>query len=319
MLTRLEVSGYRGFRQAQVEGLSSVNLFIGPNGSGKSTLLESILILGQGYYHNDPLNIGRLVWIHDRRNEVQHGFDSWWHGRSQSATITISGRIHGRDIKVTVTRSSGQNAEWSTHPKPQDLQDEPLVFLTKLLPLDAKRALERKVEEVLWKQAFMEGAHNTVAQLFENIYDIKIRSLTFTQDHEILVDVPPRPLRLDDLGSGMRITFRVLLAALMSSGSALLLEEFDAYQYKTSLEKLAVALCDIAEQQKVQLFLTTHSLESVHSFLKAAAGRDNDWIKVFPLSLSPQGVLSTRGMPRTDAENLLSAGLDLRDLTSYAK
>jgi AAA15 family ATPase/GTPase len=319
MLTRLEISGYRGFRQAEVEGLSRVNLFIGPNGSGKSTLLESILILGQGYHQSDPLNVGRLVWIHERRNELQQRFDSWWHARNYSAAITIGGKLHGRDVKVTLSRALNQLPQWSVTPKLGDLQGASLVFLTKLLPLDAKRALERKVEEVLWKEAFLQGAHNTVAQLFENIYGIKIRNITFTQDNEILVDVAPRPLRLDDLGSGMRIAFRVLLAALMTGGSALLLEEFDAYQYKTSLENLAVALCDIADQQKMQLFLTTHSLESVHSFLKAAASRDNDWIKVFPLSLSAQGVLSTRGMPRTDAENLLSAGLDLRDLTSYAK
>lgn len=192
-------------------------------------------------------------------------------------------------------------------------------FLSKVLFLDATRALSKTVEERLWSPVFLAGAHTELSREFETIYGIKVRTFSFTQEGELLVDMEPRPLRLDDLGAGMRIAFRSLLGAASAAGSALLLEEFDAYQYKTSLEKLAAALCNVAERRKIQFFMTTHSLESVHAFLAAAESRANDWIKVFPLSLSSDGILSSHGMPRSDALGLLAAGMDLRNITSYAK
>lgn len=165
----------------------------------------------------------------------------------------------------------------------------------------------------------MSGGHREIMASFREIYGKEIRALTYTGRGSLLADVDPRPLRLDDLGAGMRVAVRVLMAAMVCSGSALLLEEFDAYQHKASLAQLARTLCKMAVDRSVQLFMTTHSLESVHAFVAGAAGLDDGGLKIFPLELGADGTLTARGMERGDALRLLEAGVDLRDLTSYAK
>ena len=316
MLKSIQIEGFRGIRTGKLEGLSRINILIGPNGCGKSTILEAIHITAASWFRHDVINEERISNLRKRRNEKNFSGWSFKHLYQTPVVITLS--IGGANIPYKVTISPNGNS-LSHDPAALENNSPPHEFLRKLLFLDAPRALSNIVENQLWKEAFLLGAHNDLMALFEKIYGRRVRNLTFTLDGDLLVDIEPVPLRLDDLGGGMRIAFRLLLAALMTGGSALLLEEFDAYQYKTSLEKLAEALCDIADRRDVQLFMTTHSLESVHAFLTAAAPRADDWIKVFPLSLDAEGELRTRGMPRSDALGLMAAGMDLRDLTSYAK
>ncbi len=322
MLEVLDIHGLRGIREGQLQSLGRVNLLIGPNGCGKSTILEALSILAAHYFRRDPMGEIRRDRLHKRRNEPDPAA-SLWYGRQPRATLGISAKFKNRTVTLNLAAQfpSGYS-EQADPPQLPDPATEPAVeYLQKLLFLDAERALSRQVEESLWDATFMAGAHHELIRVFEGIYGLKLRSVTFTKGHDFLVDIEPRPLRLDDLGAGMRIAFRILIAALVTEGSALLLEEFDAYQYKTSLGRLAEALCEIAEKKRVQLFMTTHSLESVHAFLKAAEsqGRPDDWVKVYPLTLSHDGVLTSKGMRRTEAQNLMTYGLDLRDITSYAK
>lgn len=317
MLKSLQINGFRGINSGKLEDLAHVNIFIGPNGCGKSTILEVLDITASGYYATDALAKNRLNRVARQRNENQIE-QGWWFARRRQTPISFKLSLNNQTFEFTIQPNSpvpSVSPSLSNHPNFIPCFE----YFRKLLFLDARRALEKTVEGVLWEGVFLSGAHNALAGTFESIYGIKVRSITFTKEQDLLVDVHPRPLRLDDLGAGMRIAFRILLAALSADNSALLLEEFDAYQYKTSAEKLAAALCDVADRQNVQLFMTTHSLESVHAFLAAAESKPDDWLKVFPLSLGEDGTLTTRGMPRSDAQGLLAAGMDIRDLTSYAK
>lgn len=64
MLTRLDISKYRGFRQCKLDGMAQVTLFVGKNNSGKTSVLESAHFLASG---GDP---DVLATAAARRNEV---------------------------------------------------------------------------------------------------------------------------------------------------------------------------------------------------------------------------------------------------------
>lgn len=320
MITSLEFLRFRGIREGKIEGLARVNVLIGPNGSGKSTILEGLEMLAQQWSDTDLLSESRSQRLPARRNE-RHLADGLWYGREIALPLKITACLDGQKVTLTMSRSPDGTTHMTTEPEPH--QSLPVLrplanYLGRLLFLDGTRALSKKVEEILWEKAFLSGAHRTLMRLFEKIYGLKVHNVTFTKGADLLIDLDPRPLRLDDLGSGMRISFRIMLAALCAQASALLLEEFDAYQYKTSMTELARALCDVAEEKDVQMFLTTHSLESVQSFLEASAAKGKEWLKVFPLSLEADGILRTRAMPGEDARKLLDSGLDLREITAYA-
>lgn len=319
MISGLEFHHFRGIREGKIEGLAQVNVLIGPNGSGKSTILEGLELLAQQWSDPDLLSEHRSQRLPERRNE-RHLAEGLWYGR-EIGSLRIAAQFNGQKFSVTMNRGPNGGVGINAEPNPHQGQGvSPTLkdYFSRLLFLDGTRALSKKVEETLWDKAFLSGASRTLTKLFEKIYGLTVHNVTFTKGGDLLVDLDPLPLRLDDLGSGMRISFRILLAALCARASALLLEEFDAYQYKTSMAELARALCDVAAEKNVQLFLTTHSLESVHAFLEAAKDKGKEWLKVFPLSLETDGVLRTRGMPGEDARKLLDSGLDLREITSYA-
>lgn len=321
MLESLEIKGFRGVNAGGLEGLGRVNVLIGPNGCGKTTILEALLVLASSIGSTDVLGVNFLDIVGGHRNEGRLP-PACWFATSFPAQIAIAATMREVTLRSVVQRDS-----WTvrTEPRgevvrgPSDEIQEARRFLTNLLFLDATRALSARVEHVLWDRAFQSGAHREIMRLFEAIYGRRIETLTYTADQRILLDLPPRPLPLDSLGAGMRIAFRVLLAALVARGSAVLLEEFDAYQNKAALAKLADGLTEVAVRNDVQLFLTTHSLETVNAFLNAAEARKGGIFKVFPLELALDGTLRAHGLAEEGARKLLDAGLDLRDLDTYAK
>lgn len=103
MLTRVDVVGYRGFRQFQVSDLSTVNLFVGRNNCGKTALLECVHFLASG---GDPyvlLNAatrrGELVAEDQRNLDLSHFFHQ--HEIRPGSTFEVSCDAGSQSIVVS--------------------------------------------------------------------------------------------------------------------------------------------------------------------------------------------------------------------------
>lgn len=46
MISSLDISNFRGFKQLHLDGLRRFNIIVGESGSGKTALLESIFLVG---------------------------------------------------------------------------------------------------------------------------------------------------------------------------------------------------------------------------------------------------------------------------------
>ena len=127
MLTRLQVSNYRGFQSFRVDGLARVNLFVGKNNSGKTALLEGIQFLTSG---GDPAILNEVA---ERRGEliitrreapftqlvdIAHFFHG--HALALDASFSFTGddgyapvsvKTYAQRSNVEVEDSSGQAAE----------------------------------------------------------------------------------------------------------------------------------------------------------------------------------------------------------------
>jgi hypothetical protein len=88
MLTRIEISNYRGFKDYRMEQLARLNLLVGKNNSGKTALLESIHFLASG---GDPSVLSGAA---SRRGEIVFA------GREEPAFLDISHFFHGHDISL---------------------------------------------------------------------------------------------------------------------------------------------------------------------------------------------------------------------------
>jgi len=77
-----------------------------------------------------------------------------------------------------------------------------------------------------------------------------------------------KPLSLYDYGNGMYKAFYIASAALLSENGVLLIDEIETGIHKEALCKFIKYLIQICREKKIQLFLTTHSLETLDLFLE---------------------------------------------------
>jgi hypothetical protein len=116
MLTRIEVTNYRGFKSYRMDGLSRVNLFVGKNNSGKTALLEGIQFLTSG---GDPTVLAEVA---QRRGELivsppEHLIDisHFFHGHVLAdASFSLSGDNGYQPVSVktfTLKNGRGETAE----------------------------------------------------------------------------------------------------------------------------------------------------------------------------------------------------------------
>jgi energy-coupling factor transporter ATP-binding protein EcfA2 len=316
MLKTLEIENMRGIRKGTISDFSRINILIGPNGCGKSTVLESLVLLATPFSGKDPIEGNSRDHLMAQKRNANSIYQSQiWH--LDSSRLSCKATFDFGHIQYSMLKPSG--IEFSPRPSAGNNNNRDICgYMDRLLFVDSTLALKRNVEQVLWERAFMSKLHKELLRHWSSTFGRNVESISYTPD-KMLVDCEPGPLYLDSHGAGMRIAFRILLAAVVSDGSLLLLEEFDNYQHKTSMERLAAALCEIAEQHKTQIIMTTHSLESVHAFVAAAKLLNKDLVRIFPLELDASGTLTTRGLKSDNAANLMASGLDLRELTSYAK
>ena len=90
MLTKVDISNYRGFKAYRMEGLTRVNLLVGKNNSGKTALLEAVHLVASG---GGP---AVLMETANRRGEVIPATE----GRNTSTYPDLTHFFHGHELKV---------------------------------------------------------------------------------------------------------------------------------------------------------------------------------------------------------------------------
>lgn len=324
MLTGISLSRFRGILEAHVEGFARVNLFVGKNGSGKSTLLESIYTVGT--QAGSPA--GPLMQLRDgsrdynSRSEPLHWQDSFWFGRDKTSPLKID-LVFGAAQTVRLIAPLGERAATLAsiikgQPTPFSAKvvgADIVKYLSAMRIADARSLLNRNTEQQLWDLALNERLDRTLVKAINDIYSLNLEGFSYSSQASVLKALfndRPYALDVDDLGAGMRIAIRLFLNLIPAKGGALLVEEFDAYQHVGALEKLAASLFRIATDLNVQVFLTTHSEETVRSFVSNDGIPERDQIRVFQTSLSPTGEFKAALLKAPQAATLLEAGVDVR-------
>lgn len=124
MLTRVDISNYRGFKSYRMEGLTRVNLLVGKNNSGKTALLEGIQFL------TSRGDLAVLPEIAKRRGElafpVKEGArrgEPWvdiahlfyGHVLAPTTSLAISGDHGYRPVRLSVRTGPFRGADAGAH------------------------------------------------------------------------------------------------------------------------------------------------------------------------------------------------------------
>ena len=367
MLKSVAIRWFRGVKEAVVDGLSEVNVFIGRNGAGKSTLLEAIYLASSWANSRDEFRgMSKLDYVLFRRGG-RGGWkttkDSLWYFMEIDREMEIDVVFdNGRMLEFRVVHFAGtENAvclrlseelmksvirpthTWQPEYRynlygdvilnirdrtitsaPYDLRSimlkvlrDEVRFLEGVTLVDVRLLSEpRVVEESVWAKLLAKRLDKLVVELMREEYEPDAEDLTympFAGSYMLAVKLSRTTVPIDALGDGARIA--VLLASIASvvEDTALLLEDPETHQHPRGLASLMRFLLSMAKKRRLQLFITTHSIELVN-IIRKLCGEEGLGLRLFFMERGGDGVVDVRAMESLDVDVLLKLGIDPRFL-----
>lgn len=302
MIKKLDIKNLRGISQCSIDDLGQINLFLGQNNCGKSTILESLFLLTGG---TKPYNYQRIN--HLRRCPVRGGEDLLLniYGLNKENTISIVGEVdgHQRDLSIRYDESTHQqiavdgNLGGINDALPKDYvitftlnAENGVAIVTKMLNQaetpDRINVQSADGENIVIPAFFIspaepyENVENYYSQAIESKQEAVIESVVRRVDSSvidlkfangrIMVDVGfDKRIPVQLMGDGMKKVLSVVVNMAMVRNGVILIDEIDNGLHYTSMPILWKAIIEAARANNVQVFATTHNLDSLRALSDA--------------------------------------------------
>jgi len=209
-------------------------------------------------------------------------------------------------------RTHQQAGEWQTI---KDRFDEGLANFLSLVHILEPSLIHQPFNEAFWYELAKDRKEKKVIDLLNEIYQTNLETLNFglfpPPQRRLIAALPEQNVAVDWFGDGFRYAVNILSLGVVLQGTALLVEELETHQHPESLRMLTETLFKLAKQQKLQLFLTTHSMELITYALNAAKETGVD-TKLHHLTLDREGTLDAVSASQPDSKLLIDIGHDPR-------
>lgn len=294
MIKNLYIRHFRGLEQITLEKLTKVNILLGRNNCGKSTVLDALYLLSYPTQPQHLLEINDLRGYHSKSGE---DFKYDFHNGEVNQAIEITADIDSSSRKLQIRHlvqsvsdvlitdrdtsrlkekdyvilyslkaENGESYEtslMSDHKTPEMLKVKQLEdfecayninYITPAVPY-------RNIEE-LFTIAVKNKQEQYIVEVLNSV-DRRIKDVVIAGD-QILVDAGAEqriPLQL--MGDGMRKIFSLIVNMSSCRGGIILIDEIDNGLHHTSMQVLWKAIVECASKFNVQVFATTHSIESL--------------------------------------------------------
>lgn len=297
-IKNIVIDNFRGIQSLQADNLQKINIILGNNNSGKSSFLEAILILMGANKPSLPLemNINRnytsfsqedfAMFFHDLDTntpiKMNFAFDD---GTSRELFI----RYYQQNINE-VKASEIQNDGKTIFPQPNygleyvyqdgEKKEQSTIFYD---TSEKKIKSEYSESEPSKRPTFFMGSRynfndyishfNQIVTdkekdvVIESIQEIepKIQDITVVGD-KVMVDMQLNKLLPINLtGDGTRKLFTIATALYNAKNGVLIIDEVDNGLYYKSMKALWKLIISTASKLNVQVFASTHSIDSLHA------------------------------------------------------
>jgi len=189
-----------------------------------------------------------------------------------------------------------------------------IEFLRDVILIDGGLSVQ-DVESRVWPKLFDWRLDELAANMVREEYEPEARDFIYKPlkdgPYVLALRLPRTTLELDALGDGARMAVLISSALALVKSTAALIEDPEVHQHPGGLATLTRFVMRMAKERKLQLFITTHSVEFV-GIAKKVCEDLGLRLKAFFMERDPSGMVDVRSLESFDVEVLQRLGLDPR-------
>jgi AAA15 family ATPase/GTPase len=311
MLTELRIQKFKGIGSCDVKDPARVNLFIGKNDSGKSTILEAVYYLFRELYAPPQLQaimskrsnvfVGgselwfnydtssqvvitavfdgvRLDWKITAKSEPRETYiaSSLFAGKVQ---VILLGETRYSGITFSMTMSSGGTMIGNIRER-QEFKDGLTQYASNMSFIDCTlKSHTREIERILARFKRVPALESKFGEMLDDIYGKGkewqfIPQLENTEERRLAIKEAGQLKYFSGFGDGLRCCVGILGTAMSVKNTAIFIEEIESHQHSGSLSKMLRHLVEIARENDLQIFLSTHSKDAWESLVRGVYVED---------------------------------------------
>jgi AAA15 family ATPase/GTPase len=297
MINSLYLKNYKLFKELRIESLAQVNLILGKNNVGKTSLLEALMLFSDhlNIVHN-LVNILRLRKLFPNanlssqqyleilqtffHNQMDIGKESIFIGANEQQGYSISlNHNHAVPRQPTlVIKQADDTVEEILLSSFQQTVDEIRSYETHPY-VSTKNEESEHVLAKIWGQIALSEKEQYLIDALK-IIDDNIERLAFIDDtanmKKAIVKLrdTQQPISLNTMGDGINHILRTLLALVHCENGYLFIDEFATGLHWSVQAALWKMIFQLSLKLNIQIFATTHSLDTLYAFQEIAKNND---------------------------------------------
>lgn len=311
MFHNIEINRLRGIKHSKIEGLKQINLFFGKNNCGKSSLLDAIFLISGISNPKLPLNVN-IIRNYRRLEPSDMKLD--FYSLDMSSPIVIKAENdETRELQISVVESSSSKVNLlgeDNNVASTDLDnkyglvlkykvDEHAYESSIIMSHSSNNSLEQRIKmPAHYKEKLtcrylnpkydfttsIDGLVDVIKNKDEvfivnalRLIEPNIKDFVLSQN-DVLVDIGlDKRISINMMGDGARKILSILTSIYECKNGIVLIDELSNGFHYSVMKGVWRAIISVAKKNNVQIFATTHDLDSIKGLRDAAkSGEEYD-------------------------------------------
>ncbi len=333
MIKDIEIVKYKGFNNLKLENLSQVNIISGENNIGKTALLEALFIYdnilsSDSYYIFEPFSLNPFLFIAKTRdiqkNRIKNyleNIDFIIYTNKLKLNIKYKARYKfSKEEKEEIKRFNQDYNDYIVGYANTNLQIFPIDNIStdninSYNYIDSSKPTNKRLVE-LYSNIQSQGIQYKFLRYLKLLDgDIEWIELQLLDDEMLLrlnLNNPERSLVSSELGEGTNRYIEILCTLLSSSDGIVFIDEIENGIHYTKLYDIWKAILEIIEKENIQLFVTTHNLESIEALNEASEAMKFDKISSVKLQKDKDNTIYSVVRNYSSFTATVDSGMDIR-------
>ena len=353
MISNRHIQHFRGIREAFLDDLGQFNLFLGRNNCGKSTVLDALLLF---ICHDHPevhVNIQNIRQLNIQKSDdvklcfhqldtdspivIEGDYGNTRRSESVSYFETQAEKIEQGNVdlkgnkntnlfgfKIDYTIEDEHKHDFSARLtfNPQQPKEVLIDNMMNVSPwhvncayLASATGHERENEYEGFSRVLKEKQEPRVLRILQQI-ESSIKDIVVADDR-VMVDIGlDRRVPVQVLGDGVRKVLNIVLAMYLCKNGVILIDELENGLHYSTMPVLWKAIIVAARDFNVQVFCTTHNIDSLNAVKEVIREDPDETLKdlwrAFTLKKADDGVLRVYTHSYNQYEYLLDTEREIR-------